>query len=217
MGDNISALEVKGSFDDCQRMVKEAFVDKKLNSMVNLTSANSINIGRLIPQAFYYVYGFSRLRKNCGEICFTVPSGNFGNLTAGIYAWRWECRSILLSRPRMLNDVVPEYLDKGVFSPRSSVLTLSNAMDVGNPSNFERLKAVFGGDLERMKAIIHGEVINDEETLETIARIYEEYGIFVDPHTAVGILASERSLRDHWDGRGTSLRFLPRIRGNLPR
>jgi threonine synthase len=206
VGGNVTALEVAGSFDDCQRMVKETFVDRDLSDRLNLTSANSINLGRLLPQAFYYIYGFTRLAADAhSELSFTVPSGNFGNLTAGIYAWRWGMPVNSFVAATNANDVVPEYIRTGLFSPRPSVATLSNAMDVGNPSNFERMRAIFGNDISRMRTMVHGEVVTDEETTETIRRIHNTHGIFVDPHTAVGILASERYLERELDGEGRIL------------
>ncbi len=193
VGGNVTALEVKGSFDDCQNMVKKAFVNPKLISQLPLTSANSINLGRLVPQAFYYIYGFTRTKKSPTKATyFCVPSGNFGNLTAGIYAWKWGLPVKGFIAATNINDVVPEYLQSGLFKARPSVQTLSNAMDVGNPSNFERLMALFANDWNKIRTVIYGEVVSDTETLETIRKVYEEYHIFIDPHTAVGILAAER-------------------------
>ena len=192
LGGNITALEVMGSFDDCQRMVKEAFVDPVLSSRLNLTSANSINLGRLLPQSFYYVWAWSRLRDR--RLSFCVPSGNFGNLTAGLLAWQWGLPVTRFVAATNRNDVVPEYLKTSRFQPRSSVLTYSNAMDVGNPSNFERLLAIFDGSWEKMREVIAEEVVTDEETVATIKRVHESLGLILDPHTAVGYLAAERFL-----------------------
>ncbi|GAB4364508.1 MAG: threonine synthase [Spirochaetales bacterium] len=197
LGGNIHALEVKGSFDDCQRMVKEAFMDPELNSRLRLTSANSINIGRLIPQAFYYIWAFTHLNPPEQEACiFCVPSGNFGNLTAGVLAWQWGLPVHRFIAATNINKVVPEYLEDGVFKPRPSVQTLSNAMDVGNPSNFERLTRIFEGDHTRMHQQIEGIWVTDDETLETIRRYYRQERIFLDPHTACGVRASERYLAE---------------------
>ena len=195
IGGNVRALEVRGSFDDCQRMVKEAFVDRELSRDLHLTSANSISLGRLIPQAFYYVHAagaLKRLRPGAPAPWFCVPSGNFGNLTAGVYAWMWGLPVAGFVAATNANDVVPEYLAKGSFRPRPSVQTLSNAMDVGNPSNFERLLAMFGGSAQRMGSMIHGEVVTDRETLATIREVRERTGLLLDPHTAVGWKATER-------------------------
>ena len=206
LGNNVHALEVKGSFDDCQRMAKEAFLDASLNSGLTLTSANSINLGRLIPQSFYYIWARAQFARNPGEMIralerdfiFCVPSGNFGNLTAGVLAWQWGMQADRFIAATNINDVVPEYLRTGVFTPKTSKQTYSNAMDVGNPSNFERLEAIFDKDLEGMKSMIAEEVVSDEETLETMAELFKETAGFFDPHTAVGYLAAKRYLqKDH--------------------
>jgi threonine synthase len=191
VGGNVSALEIRGSFDDCQRLVKEAFVDSELRRSVSMSSANSINLGRLLPQALYYIYGNCRLRS--GEkrmIC--VPSGNFGNLTAGVYAWLWGMGIEGFIAATNINDVVPEYLSTGEFRPRRSLKTISNAMDVGYPSNFERLIVVFEGSARKMRKRIKGIAITDEETRDTMRRVYEERRMLIDPHTAVGVLAARR-------------------------
>jgi threonine synthase len=208
LGGNVTALEVKGSFDDCQRMVKEAFLDKELAEKMVLTSANSINLGRLFPQSFYYIYGFAQLEESLKkDAFFCVPSGNFGNLTAGVYAWKWGLGNKGFIAATNINDVVPEYLATSEFRPRPSKQTLSNAMDVGNPSNFERLLEVFGGDRNAMRAIIHPEVVSDESTVATISRVYKDYGVFIDPHTAVGFLASERFL-ESWKEKASRILIL---------
>ncbi|MEJ2663742.1 MAG: threonine synthase [Spirochaetia bacterium] len=195
LGANVHALEVEGSFDDCQRMVKESFGNSRLRAGINLTSANSINIGRLFPQSFYYIYAYTRLRQEIeGDLLFCVPSGNFGNLTAGIYAWCWGLPVSRFIAATNINDVVPEYLEHNVFSPRASMHTLSNAMDVGNPSNFERMQEIFGHDHDAMVRMIHGEVVNDTQTMEQITEFYKQHGLFIDPHTAVGYLAARRVL-----------------------
>lgn len=201
VGDNIHALEVTGSFDDCQRMVKEAFTDRELAQRAHLTSANSINLGRLIPQAFYYIDAFIRLRSRiASDVVFCVPSGNFGNLTAGILAWRWGLPVSGFIAATNINDVVPEYLASGIYRARPSMRTLANAMDVGNPSNFERLLEIFGADYQDMRAMVGGETVTDEEILDTMRRHHREHGVFLDPHTAAGVCAAERYL----DGEGAS-------------
>jgi threonine synthase len=194
LGGNVHALEVRGSFDDCQRLVKEAFQDAALRARLQLTSANSINIGRLIPQCLYYLFGGTRQ----GELgvtapLFCVPSGNFGNLTAGVYAWRWGLPVRGFIAATNVNDVVPIYLKSGRFDPRPSAQTLSNAMDVGNPSNFERLKEVFQGSWEGMTARIEGRSVTDARTRDTMRDVHAAHGILIDPHTAVGFAAA----RDH--------------------
>ena len=194
VGGNVHALEVKGSFDDCQRMVKEAFLDPQLRTRFPLTSANSINLGRLIPQSFYYAWAFAQAKQfeKAGSISFAVPSGNFGNLTAGVLAWRWGLPVSSFVAATNANDVVPEYLNSGIYRARASVQTWSNAMDVGNPSNFERLQSIFGLDLQRLRSMIHGDVVSDKETAETMKRYWNEQHLHLCPHTAVGVLAAER-------------------------
>jgi threonine synthase len=199
LGGNVHALEVRGSFDDCQRLVKEAFQDGTLRTRLRLTSANSINVGRLIPQCLYYLYAGTRraeLRGAVPTIC--VPSGNFGNLTAGVYAWRWGLQVRGFIAATNANDVVPAYLKNGRFDPRPSAQTLSNAMDVGNPSNFERLKEIFQGSWEKMAARIEGRVVTDSRTVDTIRAVHAEHGLLLDPHTAVGYAAAI----DHLAGAG---------------
>ena len=197
LGGNVHALEVQGSFDDCQRLVKEAFQAGTLRSRLRLTSANSINIGRLIPQCLYYLYAGTRreeLRGSSPTIC--VPSGNFGNLTAGVYAWRWGLPVRSFIAATNVNDVVPVYLKSGRFDPRPSARTLSNAMDVGNPSNFERLQEIFQGSWEGMASRIEGRSVTDTRTRETMREVHAAYGLLLDPHTAVGYAAA----RDHLAG-----------------
>lgn len=197
LGGNVTALEIQGSFDDCQRLVKEAFVDSRLRESLVLSSANSINLGRLIPQAFYYIYGVCRLERATEEqLLICVPSGNFGNITAGVYAWQWGMPVDGFIAATNVNDVVPEYLMTGEFRPRRSQKTLSNAMDVGNPSNFERLSIMFEGSVDKMRKWIRGVRITDQETRETMSQVYRDTGVLIDPHTAVGVLASRRYRRD---------------------
>ena len=196
LGGNVHALEVKGSFDDCQRLAKEAFQDDVLRKRLSLTSANSINIGRLIPQAFYYIHAFTRrltLKEQPTSAC--VPSGNFGNLTAGVYARQWGLPVRRFIAATNINDVVPQYLTSGIFTPRASKKTLSNAMDVGNPSNFERLQEVFDGDVDKMRNVIRGIAMSDAKTRESMKEIHRRYGLFVDPHTAVGYAAAREYLK----------------------
>ena len=188
LGGNVTALEVSGSFDDCQRMVKEAFVDPALSQAVPLTSANSINLGRLIPQSFYYIWSVTRIGQPAPHIC--VPSGNFGNLTAAVMAWKWGLPVSGFTAATNRNDVVPEYLLSGSYTPRPSVRTYSNAMDVGDPSNFERLLHLFSGSRDSMSDSIRGVSVTDEQTLEVIRDVRKSKGIFMDPHTAVGYLAA---------------------------
>jgi threonine synthase len=191
LGENITALEVKGTFDDCQRLVKEAFADRDLQSKVTLTGANSINLARLVPQLFYYFLGVRTLSPQNGPIVVTVPSGNFGNLTAGILAKRLGLPVSHFIAATNLNDVVPHYLRSGSFQPRPSVRTISNAMDVGDPSNFERLLWLYHGDHQAMTREILGASFDDEATRGEILEVRDRYGYLVDPHTAVGCLAAK--------------------------
>ncbi len=197
LGGNVYALEVEGSFDDCQRLAKEAFRDETLRRGLRLTSANSINIGRLLPQSFYYIFAATQKELLEGKkpvIC--VPSGNFGNLTAGVYARHWGLGIDSFIAATNVNDVVPQYLLNGAYNPKPSLKTLSNAMDVGNPSNFERLLEVFGRDWDAMKSMIRGVSVTDPETRRCMREAYEKHGIFLDPHTAVGFTAAQKSLRE---------------------
>ena len=210
LGKNIRALEVKGSFDDCQRMVKEAFLDRELSDRLNLTSANSISLGRLIPQSFYYIWAWAQTpAADRDNLWFCVPSGNFGNITAGIMAHSWGLGNKGFIAATNINDVVPEYLKSGEFNPRASKLTLSNAMDVGNPSNFERMLEIFEQSHEKMSDLIKQEVITDAETKDTINELLISKNYESDPHTAVGYLASKRFLSKTAAGAVTSTK--PRI------
>ncbi|HNW59867.1 MAG TPA: threonine synthase [bacterium] len=191
LGGNVHAVEVGGSFDDCQRLVKTAFQDQRLRRALRLTSANSINIGRLLPQSFYYVYAASQralLRPALPRFC--VPSGNLGNITAGLYAWKWGLPVRGFLAATNINDIVPAYLSSGLYSPRPSQPTLSNAMDVGNPGNFERLEALFPGGWQEMRRMVSGAAVSDARTLQTIREIHVQHGLLVDPHTAVGCAAA---------------------------
>ncbi len=185
LGGNISAIAVEGSFDDCQRLVKAAFADENLKKRMTLSSANSINIARLVPQAVYYAEGAARAIHIQGEsIMFCVPSGNFGNLTAGLYAKSLGAPIRGFVAATNINRTVPDYLENGVYEPRNSQPTISNAMDVGAPSNFERMKAHW--TLEQLRALLTGVFIDDDTTRAAIQAVHREYGYFLDPHTAVG-------------------------------
>ena len=188
MGKNITALEVDGNFDDCQAMVKSAFTDKELRNNFLLSSANSINISRLIPQSFYYVYAYSRIPDRSVPVVFSVPSGNFGNLTAGLFA-----RKIGLPVDRFIaatnrNDIVPAFLNSGFYAPKPSVHTISNAMDVGNPSNFARMQTLFDSDIKSFKSVISGFSYTDEETKACMQKVFSDTGYILDPHGAIGYL-----------------------------
>ncbi|MFW5694055.1 MAG: threonine synthase [Alkalispirochaeta sp.] len=195
LGGNVLALEVEGAFDDCQRMVKEAFVDEELTEHLNLTSANSINVGRLIPQSFYYIYTFAQLKDEVAdEIVFSVPSGNFGNLTAGVMAWRWGMPVSEFVAATNANDVVPQYLKTGIYTPRPSLQTLANAMDVGNPSNFERLQEIFSAGVLDINSLISGVSVSDQDIAATMKEVWQTTGTLICPHTATGVFAARRRL-----------------------
>ncbi|MBN2657517.1 MAG: threonine synthase [Spirochaetales bacterium] len=191
LGGNIKALEVKGSFDDCQKMVKQAFVDRDITDRITLSSANSINLGRLIPQSFYYVWAYSRIRDAAPETVFAVPSGNFGNLTAGLYAQSWGLSISRFIAATNANDVIPKYIEEGLYNPMSSIPTISNAMDVGAPSNYERMTELFVGSVEKFREKISAFRVDDETTRETIKKVYNRENYVMCPHTAVGYRAAE--------------------------
>ncbi len=200
LGSNITALEVDGTFDDCQKMVKQAFNDQKLNAAMKLTSANSINIARLIPQSFYYFYAYSRLDKR-KPLVFSVPSGNFGNLLGGLLAKKMGLPIYKFVAATNANHVVPDYLASGEFNPRPSVRTVSNAMDVGNPSNFERILNIFAESFEDIKSNIDGKHYTDEETKAIITAVHKEQGYILDPHSAIGY----KGLKDYLAEEGKDL------------
>ncbi|HET8924139.1 MAG TPA: threonine synthase [Candidatus Acidoferrum sp.] len=197
LGENITALEVAGTFDDCQRLVKQAFADAELNKRAFLTSANSINIGRLLPQMFYQVAAYRQLPVASVPLIVSVPSGNFGNLTAGIFAKRIGLPVAKYVASTNVNDVVPEYLRTGEFHPRAARATYSNAMDVGSPNNFPRLLDLCRGRLEYVQREIWGHSAADEETLSAMKMLHKRFGYVADPHTAVGFLGWEAYKREH--------------------
>jgi threonine synthase len=192
LGGNITALEVDGTFDDCQRLVKMAFNDAELQAALTLTSANSINIARLLPQGEYYRRAVTDAGRPASELTFVVPSGNFGNLTAGLMASRDAFPEVTFFAATNANDVVPQYLHGHPFTPRGSVQTLSNAMDVGDPSNFERLLWMFDGDDTKLREEIGGLGVTDTETRAAIKDTYDRFGYVADPHTATGLHAWEQ-------------------------
>ena len=187
LGQNITALEVDGVFDDCQRMVKEAFLDAELNEKLLLTSANSINVARWIPQCLYYFYAFSRLPRNGKKVAFAVPSGNFGNIAAGILAQRMGLAIDRFVAATNVNKVVPDYLGGADFQAMASIATISNSMDVGNPSNFPRLLALYEGDEKTLKENVKGYFYSDEKTEAAMQKV-KKSGYTLDPHGAVGYL-----------------------------
>jgi len=185
-GQNIRALEIDGTFDDCQALVKQAFTDKELNEKFRLTSANSINIARLIPQTFYYFNAYAQLlRQGKSKVVFSVPSGNFGNIGAGLLAWKMGLPVHQFIAATNTNDTVPAYLKTGVYQPKPSVTTLSNAMDVGNPSNWARIAHLFEKDASEIKSLITGYSYSDEQTKEAIQQVFDQENYVVCPHTAI--------------------------------
>jgi threonine synthase len=189
LGDNIIAVAVHGTFDDCQRLVKQAFADDDLRSHVWLTPANSINLGRLLPQVFYY---FLVASLDCPTV--SVPSGNFGNLTAGLIAKRIGLPVQRFVAATNVNDVVPEYLRTGEYKPRASVKTVANAMDVGAPSNFERMRAMYGESFEALRCDIVGAAFNDETVVAEIREVWGRHGYLLDPHGAIAWLGLRDTL-----------------------
>ncbi|MDX5477106.1 MAG: threonine synthase [Cyclobacteriaceae bacterium] len=188
LGGNIHCFEVDGMFDDCQRMVKDAFLDKELNDNMLLTSANSINIARWIPQCLYYFYAWSRLPEKNKKLAISVPSGNFGNLGAGILAQRMGLPIHTFVASTNINRVVPDFLHGLDFKAMPSVSTISNSMDVGNPSNFFRLLALYGNDEALFREKVKGFYFDDEDTAKAMKKVMEETGYVMDPHGAVGYL-----------------------------
>jgi threonine synthase len=195
LGKNITALEVEGTFDDCQSMVKNAFTRMSTHGKIRLTSANSINIARLIPQSFYYYFAVSH--SGAGDKIISVPSGNFGNLTAAVMAWKSGLQVEHFVASTNINNVVPEYLRTGLYNPGASVQTLASAMDVGNPSNFERLLDIFDNDWNKMKAVISGSWFDDDRIRQHIMSEYQRSGYILDPHGAVASLGMDRYLDEH--------------------
>ena len=200
LGKNISALEVNGSFDDCQRIVKEAFADKALNEKIFLTSANSINVARWLPQQFYYFFAFRQWADKDRPPVISVPSGNFGNICAGLLAHRSGLPVRHFIAACNANDVVSSYLDTGDYKSKKSVPTLSNAMDVGDPSNFVRILELFHKEFHSLKEVLTSYSISDAETTAAIREVYNKYHYLPDPHGAVGYIALERYLSEQGSG-----------------
>jgi len=201
LGGNITAVAVRGTFDDCQRLVKQAFADDDLRAHVWLTPANSINLGRLLPQVFYY-FVLARLKI---DPIVSVPSGNFGNLTAGLIAQRLGLPIRRFVASTNVNDVVPEYLRSGVYHPRDSVRTVANAMDVGAPSNFERIRALYDNDIDRMRHDIAGASFTDARIVEEIGDVYRRHGYLLDPHGAIAWLGLQPLLEADTSATGVFL------------
>jgi threonine synthase len=199
LGQNITALEVDGTFDDCQALVKAAFMDEDLNAKMKLTSANSINVARFLPQAFYYFYAYAQLKKlseaSAANMVVCVPSGNFGNITAGLFAKRMGLPVKRFIAANNRNDIFLEYLKTGKYNPRPSVATLANAMDVGDPSNFARILDLYGYSHEAISSEISGVSYNDEQIADTMRSCKKETGYLLDPHGACGYQALKDMLQ----------------------
>lgn len=191
LGGNITAWEVEGTFDDCQRLVKQMFMDDGLRKKFVLTSANSINFGRLLPQTFYYFYAWRKVAGN-SEVVFSVPSGNFGNLTAGVIAKRLGLPIHKFIASTNINDIVPSYLSGEEYTPRPSTSTISNAMDVGDPSNFSRLLDLYEGSRKKMTKDIIGFSFSDLQTREVMEKVYQNHDYIMDPHGAIAYLGLKR-------------------------
>ena len=197
LGQNVSAYEVKGVFDDCQRMVKEAFMDADVNAHKILTSANSINLARFLPQSVYYVHALAQIpQEKWKDLVVCVPSGNFGDITAGLVAYKMGMPVKRFIAAVNANKVFPEFLKSGEYKPQASIHTLANAMDVGDPSNFARVYELFGRDVEELKKVVSSCSYSDELIGKTIASVSDRFGYTCDPHGAVGFAALEDNLAD---------------------
>ena len=189
LGQNITAIEIDGTFDDCQALVKSAFMDEALKKKITITSANSINVARFLPQAFYYFNAWAKLEDKTRKVVFSVPSGNFGNLTAGLFAKKMGLPVSKFIAANNLNDIVFKYLKTGVYEPRPSVSTIANAMDVGDPSNFARILDLFNNDYQAISDVMVGTTYNDNQIRETLLAVFQTRGYLLDPHRAVGYRA----------------------------
>ena len=214
LGGNVHALEIDGTFDDCQALVKEAFLDKDLNAQLRLSSANSINIARLIPQSFYYFESYRQISENTRKtknITYVVPSGNFGNITAGLMAKRLGLPIHHFIAATNANKIVPEYLSTGVYEAKPAIRTISNAMDVGNPSNFPRILDIFESNSKEcstwnnVKNEITGIAVDDTQTEDALKEVYQNYNYIIDPHGAVGYYALKEYIKSHPDTFGVIL------------
>ncbi|MGQ0827702.1 MAG: threonine synthase [Bacteroidota bacterium] len=204
LGNNITALEVSGDFDDCQRMVKQAFADDELNQNLDLTSANSINIARWLSQQFYYFFALQQWSYEQPPV-FSVPSGNLGNICAGLIAHVSGLPVKHFIAACNSNDAVPEFMNNGKYQPKGAVSTISNAMDVGDPSNFVRVIELFGHDFKKIKNLISSYSIDDKTTAETILQVYKKYNYLLDPHGAVAYCSLQKYLEQHPGQKGIML------------
>lgn len=221
LGQNISALEVSGTFDDCQNMVKTAFLDNDITNQRKLTSANSINVARWLPQMFYYLFAYREVYKRGREIVFSVPSGNFGNICAGMVAHKlgMPCRHFIAATN--VNDTVPNFMESQVYNPKPSVATISNAMDVGNPSNFIRIRELYENKFSELSNMLSSYSYTDAETRNAMLELQQKFNYVADPHGAVGYLGLKKYQEKHPDCQGIFLetahpiKFLDVVRETL--
>ncbi len=197
LGQNIKALEVKGTFDDCQAMVKNAFLDKEITDKIQLTSANSINVARWLPQMFYFAFAYKQLKKRGKPLVFSIPSGNFGNICAGMMAHQLGMPVSRFIASTNINRVVPDYMETGEYKPVSSFQTISNAMDVGDPSNFIRIREIYQNDLQKLREHLSSCSFTDDETRKAMKFLFNECNYIADPHGAVGYLGLKECREDH--------------------
>ncbi len=205
LGHNITAIEVEGTFDDCQDFVKTAFLDEEITEHVSLTSANSINVARWLPQMFYYFIAYKKLKRLKKPLVFSVPSGNFGNICAGLMAWKLGLPIDHFVASVNANDVVPKYFETEEYIPKNSVSTISNAMDVGDPSNFVRILELFSGNHSELSKLVSSWSFTDAQTRAAMKQLYQTCGYIADPHGAVGYLGLNKYLQDHPEAHGVFL------------
>ena len=202
LGQNIKALEVDGTFDDCQAMVKQAFMDQEICDAMQLTSANSINVARWLPQMFYFAFAYKQLKDKSKKLVFSTPSGNFGNICAGVMAQQLGLPITHFIAATNANRVVPNFMLSGEYKPLKSVATISNAMDVGDPSNFIRIREIYLNDFDKIKENISSYSFSDTLTKEVMLEVYTKLDYIMDPHGAVGYLGLKAYLKDHSDVQG---------------
>jgi threonine synthase len=205
LGENIRAIEVDGNFDFCQQMVKNAFLDEEITKTVQLTSANSINVARWLPQMFYFVFAYQQLKDKKKKVVFSIPSGNFGNICAGMMAQQLGLPVNQFIAATNANAVVPNYLETGSYIPINSIPTISNAMDVGNPSNFIRIQEIYNNDLDNLKKHLTSYSFTDDQTREAMETIFKMDGYIADPHGAVGYLGLKKYGKTKQDFQGIFL------------
>lgn len=205
LGQNIKALEVDGTFDDCQAMVKQAFIDKEITDQMQLTSANSINVARWLPQMFYFAFAYKQLKDRSKQLVFSTPSGNFGNICAGFMAQQLGLPVSHFIAATNANKVVPNFMESGKYEPLQSVATISNAMDVGDPSNFIRIREIFKDNFNRIRKNLSSYSYSDYQTREAMQEVYKATGYIMDPHGAVGYLGLKQYLKEQDKAQGIFL------------